>query len=207
MEPDDARARVARIEHLMLDLVHRWRQDARAEGMSWPQRFLLRHLHCQGPTHPHVLARGLGVTPATLTGVLDVLEAKGYVGRLPNREDRRTLWVTIKAPGRAALRRYEDRNQRRLLTALAALEPVEADALMRFLEKLVETWDQEDEPRGTDAEGGASGDAPGRGTERRRAAGCGPGRIGSGHHRGAAVDAPLRVVHGRGRRQLRGPGG
>lgn len=136
---------MARVEELFVQLLRRWRREERGEGLSWPQRLLLRHLSCHGPTHPHVLASELGVTRSTLTGLLDVLEARGYVGRLPNREDRRTLWVDITPSGRQALQRYEEQRQRRILRALMALDVAEADALARFLEKLVEAWDRKDE--------------------------------------------------------------
>lgn len=153
MEPGQARACMARVEELILQLLHRWRRKERGDGLSWPQRFLLRYLRRHGPTHPHVLARELGVTRATLTGLLDVLEARGYVGRLPNREDRRTLWVDITPSGRKALRRHEEQSQRRILSALMALDAADADALVRFLEKLVEAWNREDEAGGPDRDG------------------------------------------------------
>lgn len=147
---------MARVEELFVQLLRRWRREERGDGLSWPQRLLLRHLSCHGPTHPHVLASELGVTRSTLTGLLDVLEARGYVGRLPNREDRRTLWVDITPSGRQALQRHEEQRQRRILRALMALDASEAQALVRFLEKLVEAWDRkDDEPH--DSPGGDGG--------------------------------------------------
>jgi DNA-binding MarR family transcriptional regulator len=48
-----------------------------------------------GPIGPTALARRAGLHPATLTGVLDRLERGGWVVRLPNPADRRSVLVQI----------------------------------------------------------------------------------------------------------------
>ncbi|WP_225844548.1 MarR family transcriptional regulator [Streptomyces sp. HPF1205] len=48
-----------------------------------------------GPIGPTALAKRAGLHPATLTGVLDRLERGGWVVRLPNPSDRRSVLVQI----------------------------------------------------------------------------------------------------------------
>jgi DNA-binding MarR family transcriptional regulator len=46
-----------------------------------------------GPLSPTALARRVGLHPATMTGILDRLEAAGWIGREPNPTDRRATVV------------------------------------------------------------------------------------------------------------------
>ncbi|MEW6046486.1 MAG: MarR family transcriptional regulator [Bacillota bacterium] len=152
---DQAEAYMARVHELILQLRHRWRRTERCGELSWPQWFLLRHLRCHGPSHPHMLADRLGVTRSTLTGLLDVLQERGYIERSPDPGDRRTLWIGITAAGRKALQRCEEYSRRRVVRALRALDVAEADVLVRSLEKLIGAWGQESEANGADGDGEA----------------------------------------------------
>lgn len=46
-----------------------------------------------GPTGPTALARGVGVHPATMTGILDRLERDGWIARERDPDDRRAVLV------------------------------------------------------------------------------------------------------------------
>jgi DNA-binding MarR family transcriptional regulator len=58
-----------------------------------------------GPASLRDLHRSFGHKRSTLTAVVDRLEAKGYVTRTTDPDDRRSVVVTLTAPGRPAARK------------------------------------------------------------------------------------------------------
>ena len=56
---------------------------------------LLWELHRLGPSTQRALARTLNVTPRNVTGLVDALEANGFVDRRPHPTDRRATLVTL----------------------------------------------------------------------------------------------------------------
>ena len=65
---------------------------------------VMAHMARSGPTRQHLLAESLGMTPMSLTGFLDRLEAAGLVAREADPKDRRAKIVTLspKAAGTLA---------------------------------------------------------------------------------------------------------
>ena len=141
----EAEAYLARLHELLVRLRQLWRCEERAGQLSWPQRVILRCLHHHGPSHPHVLADYLGVSRSTLTGLVDGLEGRGLVRRIPGQEDRRTLLVALTDVGTQAAEALEQAGRRFLLQALMTLDPPEAEVLVRALEKLVQAWSRPDQ--------------------------------------------------------------
>lgn len=89
------------------------------------------------PLRPSTIAERMMVTRATMTGVLDSLERRGFVKRVASADDGRSRHVTLTAKGRKAvdrlvpaMHRFErdlmggltDTELRRLLDAVAALQ-------------------------------------------------------------------------------------
>ncbi|MCW0215202.1 MAG: MarR family transcriptional regulator [Pseudonocardia sp.] len=85
---------------------------------------------------PSVLARTLMLSPAAMTNRLDRLEAAGHVGRRLDPENRRSMLVTLTAPGRKAVDEVVAEhvaNERALLSVLTAAERRRLDDLLRRL--------------------------------------------------------------------------
>jgi len=57
------------------------------------RRQLTRAINRHGPLKPSALARGAGLHPATITGILDRLERGGWVARERDPSDRRAVVV------------------------------------------------------------------------------------------------------------------
>jgi DNA-binding MarR family transcriptional regulator len=77
-----------------------------ALGLSWARVLALRRL----ATQPHTLralAERLVVDPPYVTLIVDDLEERGLVQRMPHPEDRRAKLVELTAAGRAAVARAE----------------------------------------------------------------------------------------------------
>ncbi len=78
-------------------------EDWYQRGLSLQQLRLLYVLRDASPLTASELARRLGVTPSTLTGLLDRLEREGYVGRTRDTADRRQVFPALTDPGRQVI--------------------------------------------------------------------------------------------------------
>lgn len=88
-------------------------------------------------TTPAALADELGVTRATMTGLLDSLERDGFVRREPDSADRRQMAVSLTPRGEAFMRRFLPTHFQ-LISGLAAdLTESERKTFVRLLGKLV----------------------------------------------------------------------
>jgi DNA-binding MarR family transcriptional regulator len=97
---------------------------------------VLSALADDGPLSPSALSDRLIVTRATMTGLLDSLERRGYLRRVPNPDDRRSLLVEITPRGG----RIADELRRVIHAAeaewLAPLSTTERRTLVRLMHKL-----------------------------------------------------------------------
>lgn len=89
-----------------------------------------------GPLSPAELAERIGVTRATMTGLLDTLEHGGAVQRTPHPSDGRGLAVHLTEAGRARLEAMLPDHYRRLSALLAPLSTDERETLVALLDKL-----------------------------------------------------------------------
>jgi DNA-binding MarR family transcriptional regulator len=64
-------------------------------GLTPARTHLLWELHRLGPSTQQTLATALNVTPRNVTGLVDALEAGGFVDRRPHPSDRRATLVTL----------------------------------------------------------------------------------------------------------------
>jgi DNA-binding MarR family transcriptional regulator len=85
---------------------------AREYGLGYARGRLLWALHASGPLVMRALSQAIGVSPRTVTGLVDALEADGWVRRMPHPTDRRATIVTLTPPAQAAfiriLTHYQD---------------------------------------------------------------------------------------------------
>lgn len=109
-----------------------------AEFGVTPVQFAILNALVEDPGEDQVtLAGKVAFDAATFGSVIGRLEAKGWVRRKPDAQDRRRklLWVTPEGERAAqAMKRAVARTQMRIL---APLEPGERDQLVQLLDKLV----------------------------------------------------------------------
>ena len=102
IEPTYSRAEVFElIDHAAKNLRRIERMTVSEAGISPPQYHLLRSLWEQDRLALKDLARASNCSRATITGLVDGLEEKGLVRRIPNPEDRRSLLAELTENGRA----------------------------------------------------------------------------------------------------------
>jgi len=107
---------------------------SKALGLSWARVLTLRRLAAQ-PQTLRALAERLAADPPYITLMIDDLEERGLVQRMPHPEDRRAKLVELTAAGRATAARADAI----LYEPPAALLDAPAEdlaALLRVLERL-----------------------------------------------------------------------
>lgn len=105
--------------------------------MTLPQ-FRVLGLVARAPERANQLARQAEVSRPSLTGVLDGLEARGWVRRLEVDGDRRGVSLEVTVSGRLALGAAHDAVQDRLATLLDHVPPTRRDAALDGLAALGE---------------------------------------------------------------------
>jgi DNA-binding MarR family transcriptional regulator len=82
--------------------------SAREYGMGFARGRVLWALQESGPVVMRALSQRLGISPRTVTGLIDALEADGWVTRSPHPEDRRATIIAITPAAEAALANLRD---------------------------------------------------------------------------------------------------
>jgi DNA-binding MarR family transcriptional regulator len=72
---------------------------AKRMGLEASELAALEHLQAAGPMTHKRLGERLSMSPGAITAMIDRLEARGYVERIPNPEDRRSALVRITRRG------------------------------------------------------------------------------------------------------------
>jgi DNA-binding MarR family transcriptional regulator len=102
-------------------------------GINGRQCAVLIAVHEQAPSSQHDVAQRMGVDRTTMVTLVDELEGKGLVERLPDPRDRRKNVVALTEAGRATLQEATsaaDEAERRFLG------PLSDDETARFRETL-----------------------------------------------------------------------
>ena len=89
-----------------------------------------------GPLPPNQIAERLSISRATVTGLLDSLERRGYVQRRPHATDRRMLGIALTDTGRQVARDFRRRVHRQQAEWLSALSTAEQAQLIDTLHRL-----------------------------------------------------------------------
>lgn len=122
---DDRAELIARIESAESDfrryVIRQGATDFFSVDLTMQQLRALFVLGASGALSAHELAETLGIGPTTLTGIVDRLQARGLVHRLPDGQDRRVRRIVLTEAGRDLLRNLHEikrDHQRRLLGRL-----------------------------------------------------------------------------------------
>lgn len=111
--------------------------------LTAPQLICLRELRDAGQTTPSELAQAVSLSQATITGILDRLEARGLVARARNPRDKRRVLVQLTAQGRAAVEAAPLPLQARFAARLAKLTDEERAQIEHVLARIVRMMEAE----------------------------------------------------------------
>lgn len=97
--------RLFRLAPRLVDLID---LGARDYGLGFARGRVLWALRDSGPVLMRALSDALGVSPRTVTGLVDSLEADGWVTRSPHPADRRATIISLTPASETALRRLTE---------------------------------------------------------------------------------------------------
>jgi DNA-binding MarR family transcriptional regulator len=109
--------------------------------VTMPQLKILIALRLNGPAGAHELAQMMGVSPATMTGIVDRLVAAGHVTRREDPKDRRVRRIELTAEGTALMddmMAAGDEHHRRLLDRLTLEELAIVERAMTIMQRTLD---------------------------------------------------------------------
>jgi DNA-binding MarR family transcriptional regulator len=111
-------------------------------GLSMARTKVLRQLSEQGPTRQNLLATHFGLSPHSITDIVDGLERLGLAERRPDATDRRAKLVAITEAGQACLDIANTTRERLLTQIFGALSEADRATFLRILDSLDEAAQQ-----------------------------------------------------------------
>jgi DNA-binding MarR family transcriptional regulator len=111
-------------------------------GLSMARTKVLLRLRDQGPTRQSTLAADFGLSPHSISDLVDGLERLGMAERRPDSTDRRAKLVAITDAGEAALDVANATRERLVRQIFGALSEADRTVLIRLLDALDEAVGQ-----------------------------------------------------------------
>jgi DNA-binding MarR family transcriptional regulator len=110
------------------------------QDITTPQLVTLVALCNEGPMSLKALAKAIDLSPSTVVGIIDRLEAKCMVQRSRDAGDRRQIQISITAQGLAFVEQSPNPLQTRLANELSKLPELEQATIALSLERLVQLF-------------------------------------------------------------------
>jgi DNA-binding MarR family transcriptional regulator len=110
--------------------------------LTMPQLKILIALRVNGPSGAHELAQMMGVSPATMTGIVDRLASAGHVTRREDPRDRRVRRIELTEAGTRLMDDMTvagDEHHRRLLERLTLQELGIVERAMGIMQRALDT--------------------------------------------------------------------
>ncbi|MEU1176123.1 MarR family transcriptional regulator [Streptomyces sp. NPDC005820] len=111
---------------------------AAKQGLNATEEKTLDVLQRRGPLTAKDLAEHTGLAPASVTGMLDRLEAKGFVRRVRHPTDKRRVLVELDEAKLAELAGFFEEWARDIVRACEEFDAQELETVNRFLEVMTE---------------------------------------------------------------------
>ena len=105
-------------------------------GLSMARTKVLRRLREQGPVRQNALAADFGLSPHSITDIVDGLERLGLAERRPDATDRRAKLVAITDAGQVGLGVANATRERLLKHIFGALSEADRATFLRLLDSL-----------------------------------------------------------------------
>ena len=120
------------------------RMLAQQSELTTSQILLLQYVAQQEQALPSAIAKAIELKQATITVLLNQLEARGFVTRSRDTEDRRRVWVRLTSAGQKVLEQSPDLLQSRFQKGFDRLEDWEQSMIITSLERIAALLDARD---------------------------------------------------------------
>lgn len=110
-------------------------------GLTGSQLLLMQVLYREGASSAGELAAALHCSQATITSIVDRLEAKDFVRRRRGVVDKRKVLIELTAPGRGGVLAAPDVMQKDFVDAFRGLAEWEQTLMLSSLQRLAEMLD------------------------------------------------------------------
>jgi len=137
METDFAGSILLSLRRIIRSIDQHNKQLGRQYELTVPQLVCLRQLLADGEMAPSQLAKAIYLSQATVTGIIDRLEAKGLISRERSTQDRRRITVRLTDRGTRLANEMPWPLQERFSKSLADLAQEEIEQIDTILKRLV----------------------------------------------------------------------
>jgi len=125
-------------------LYHNSREMKQKYGISGPQLLILKMIvESKVPLSAIEISRGMSVSPANITGMIDRLEKMGFVERRRKEDDRRTINIIPTLAGKKISRKTSHLIEEKLIKGLKDLTRIEISSIYLSLQKIIQIADEE----------------------------------------------------------------
>ncbi len=110
-----------------------------SSGITLQQMHTIEILGVHNPVKMKDLAGKMGITTGTLTVLIDNLEKKDLVNRIPNPDDRRSIVIVLTEKGREHYRLHSQYHRDLTAECVAGFSASDIDSFSKYLKKVVDT--------------------------------------------------------------------
>jgi DNA-binding MarR family transcriptional regulator len=142
-ESDASEAVLIALRRIMRAIDMHSRQLSNKVKLTIPQLVALKELAKTGDMTIGTLARRISLSNATVTGIVDRLEARGLIERHRTREDRRRVLVCLSEIGEKTIENLPPLLQERFIQTFTGLQDREQEQILASLQKIAIMMDAE----------------------------------------------------------------
>ena len=122
------------------------RDLARKTGLTTPQLLLMQSIRQRGEVSIRELSEQVNLSQATVTSILDRLEARGLVVRRRSTEDKRKVHAYLTDDGKAIIRKSPPPLQNSFINQFKKLDEWEQNMILSSLQRVAAMMDANKEP-------------------------------------------------------------
>ena len=122
----------------------RSKQLSREVGLTGPQLLVLQNIGAQPNIMVRQIADNINLSPATVTSILDRLEARGLVNRVRSTEDKRKVAISLTDSGQASLEAAPLPFQEHFTNRFRQLEEWEQSQMVATMQRIASMMDAAD---------------------------------------------------------------
>jgi len=130
---------------IMREFARRQLKGLYKDKVTLPQFLILEFLHKEGQTKMSFLASFMNVTTAAMTGIADRLVRDGYVKRVYDPNDRRTVGIELTSRGSELVKKIHEERRKMIMRIFGKVSVADRRDYLRILMQIKEILTKEGE--------------------------------------------------------------